>query len=190
MDQLMAYQPAILAPGHTTPIIGADAIRTALTDYRDAIRHVIAQTVQGMNAGLDPVTIADGLTLPDDLAQKSYLREFYGHVGHAARAYFAGTLGWFDGNPTSLQQLPPRAEALRIIALAGGDARVLEAAEQALQEGDLQWAMELADRLIAADTQTAAARQIKIAAMRLLADQTINAPMRNYYLLSARELDG
>lgn len=107
MDQLMAFQPEVLAPGHTLPVIGAAQVTEALTGYRDAIRHVIAETVSGMNAGLDPVTIAAGLTLPAHLADKPYLKEFYGHIGYAARAYFAGTLGWFDGNPTSLGQLPP-----------------------------------------------------------------------------------
>ena len=40
--------------------------------------------------------------LPEGLADKPYLKEFYGHVGYASRAYFAGTLGWFDGNATNL----------------------------------------------------------------------------------------
>lgn len=194
MDQLMAYEPEILAPGHTQPIIGAMAIRQALTDYRDAIRHVVAETVKGMNAGLDPVTIAADLRLPEDLAQKPYLQEFYGHVGYASRAYFAGTLGWFDGNPTSLCALPPAQEATRMVALAGGPARILDAAQAALAEGDAQWALELVDRLIALPDETQddaqrAARALKVQALRAIADTTINAPTRNYYLLSAREIE-
>ena len=70
MDQLMAFQPEILAPGHTRPVIGSEAIRTALTDYRDAIRYVVSKTVEGMNAGQDPVTIAADLKLPEHLASK------------------------------------------------------------------------------------------------------------------------
>lgn len=190
MDQLMAYAPEVLAPGHTSPIIGAAAIQDALTDYRDAIRHVVAETVKGMNEGLDPVTIGANLRLPTALAQKPYLQEFYGHVGYASRAYFAGTLGWFDGNPTSLGQLPPATEAAKIIALAGGAENVLAAAEAALAQHDAQWAMELADRLIAANEELPNARAVKIKAMRMLADVTVNAPTRNYYLLSARELEG
>lgn len=190
MDQLMAYGAEVLAPGHTQPVIGAETIRQSLTDYRDAIRHVVVQTVAGMNAGLDPVTIAASLRLPEELAGKSYLQEFYGNVSHASRAYFAGTLGWFDGNPTSLAQLPPADEAQRMIALVGGADVLRNAAEAALRAGDAQWAMELADRLLAAQVDMLAARRIKCAAMRALADATVNAPMRNYYLLSARELEG
>lgn len=191
MDQLMAYAPDVLAPGHTQPVVGAEAVRTALTDYRDAIRHVVSETVRGMDAGLDPVTIGANLALPAALAEKPYLQAFYGHPGYAARAYFAGTLGWFDGNPTSLGQLPPATEAQRMIRLVGGEEALLKAAQAALDADDPQWAMELADRLIAAgeDPNRSGARRIKIAALRILADLTCNAPTRNYYLLAARELE-
>ena len=189
MDQLMAYGAEILAPGHTNPVIGAETIREVLSDYRDAIRHVVAETVNGMNAGRDPVSIASDLRLPDELALKPHLLEFYGHVGYASRAYFAGTLGWFDGNPTSLGQLPAAAEAAEFIKLAGGAGRVLAAAESALEDGRSQWAMELADRLIATDAEAVAGRRVKAAALRALADRTVNAPTRNYYLFSARELE-
>lgn len=189
MDQLMAFQPEILAPGHTQPVIGSEAIRTALTDYRDAIRYVVSKTVEGMNAGQDPVTIAADLKLPEHLASKPYLQEFYGDVGYASRAYFAGTLGWFDGNPTSLGELPPAIESAKIINLAGGADAVLSAAETALSDGEAQWAMELADRLIFTDQNKIAASKVKIQALRKIADFTVNAPTRNYYLLSARELE-
>ncbi|WP_420860579.1 alkyl sulfatase dimerization domain-containing protein [Algirhabdus cladophorae] len=188
MDQLMAYEPAVLAPGHTQPVLGQEAIKAALTDYRDAIRFVVSHTVEGMNAGLDPITIAADLKLPEGLRDKPYLQEFYGHVGYASQAYFAGTLGWFDGNPTSLGKLPAAREATKFIALTGGAAAVADAAKQALAEDDTQWALELADRLIAADSNASTGRAIKIQALHIMADRTVNAPTRNYYILAAREL--
>jgi len=187
MDQLMAYEPEILATGHTLPVIGADIIRERLTHYRDAIRHVISETVKGMNAGLDPITIASALELPADLADKPYLQPFYGQISYASRAYYAGTLGWFDGNPTNIAKLPPATEAAKMIKLTGGEDAVLAAAEAASDSDDHQWAMELADRLIAVEKHVVKARQIKVLAMRTLADRTVNAMTRNYYLLSARE---
>ena len=189
MDQLMTFDAEILAPGHTKPVIGAANVRQVLTDYRDAIRFVISETARGMNARLDPVTIAANLRLPDELAQKPYLKEFYGHIGYASRAYFEGTLGWFDGNPTSLGKLPPKVEAVKFIQLAGGKEEVLMAAIDAITENDPQWTMELTDRLLAAGDLLEEARQVKAIAMRMLAKQTVNAPTRNYYLLSARTLD-
>ena len=52
MDLLMSFGPDVLGPGHTKAVFGADAIKDALTDYRDAIRHIVNETRNGMDAGL------------------------------------------------------------------------------------------------------------------------------------------
>jgi len=189
LDQLIAFQPEVLAPGHTKAVLGARLITEVLTDYRDAIRHVIDETRNGMDAGMTIDELAHSVKLPKALAEKPHLREYYGRVDFAVRAYFVGTMGWFDGNPTSLARLSPRVEASRIIDLAGGPENALTAAETALAAGDSQWAMELADRLLAVAQHVAAARTLKIAAMRQLADQTVNAPTRNYLLMSAHQME-
>ena len=105
------------------------------------------------------------------------------------RPIFAGTLGWFDGNPTNLARLSPADSAARMVALAGGADAVMAAAESASATGDLQWAVELADQLIFAGEMLPSARSFKAMVLRQMADGTINAPTRNYYLLSARELE-
>ncbi len=99
MDTLMSFEPDVLAPGHTKAVFGAEAIRDVLTDYRDAINHVVTETREGIDAGLTIDQLAHRVRLPETLAQKPHLREFYGRVDFAVRAYFVGTLGWFDGNP-------------------------------------------------------------------------------------------
>jgi len=48
MDLLMSFQPEVLGPGLTKPLFGADTIQATLTDYRDAIRHVVTETRNGM----------------------------------------------------------------------------------------------------------------------------------------------
>lgn len=189
LDQLMAFQPEILAPGHTKALIGADNIREVLTDYRDAIRHVVDETRNGMDAGLTMDQLAESVKLPPELAEKPYLREYYGSVAYAVRAYFVGTTGWFDGNPTSLRPLPPRAEAERIIRLAGGINAVMDEIEKARAAGDFQWALELIDRLIHAEEGGDVARQLKAKVLREHAVAQINCPTRNYYIQCATELE-
>ncbi len=186
MDLLMTFEAEVLSPGHSRPVFGASDIKNVLTDYRDAIRHVVAETVRGMNAGLGPDALAHSVTLPEPLASKPHLQPFYGKVSWAVRAYFAGTLGWFDGNPTNLNRLDPRDEAARFIKLAGGAAKVLAAASNS---DDPQWVLELTDRLIAEGSLAGKAKPLKIAAMRQLADREVNATARNYYLVAAEELE-
>ena len=189
LDLLLQFDAETLATGHTMPVTGADTIRQMLADYRDAIKYIVAQTVDGMNRQLGPDELAHTVQLPAGLASKPYLKEFYGKVSWSVRAYFAGTLGWFDGNPTNLSRLSPREAGQRMIKLAGGSDTLLDAARRAAADNDHQWALELADQLMAAGELTADATRLKISSLRVLADREINAPARNYYLLSARELE-
>ena len=194
MDLLMGFNPEVLGPGHTKPLFGAEVIRGALTDYRDAIRHVVDRTREGMDAGMTIDELAHNVTLPPELADKSHLREYYGRVAYAVRAYAVGTMGWFDGNPTSLDPLSPQDEARRMIRLAGGADSVWQEVEAARKAGEHQWALQLLDRLInAGDTvdgnDPGRARAAKAAVLRDHAVSQINCPTRHYYIQSAKELE-
>ncbi len=188
LDLLLGLGAEVLAPGHSRPVFGKSAVAEVLTDYRDAIRHVIAETAKGMNEGMTPDELAHVVSLPPALAQKPHLREFYGKVSWSVRAYFAGTLGWFDGNPTNLNRLSPADEADRFIEMAGGAGAVWEAATAAAGTGDLQWSLELCDRLTAARQMVDKARLLKAECLERLADQEINATARNYYLVCAKDM--
>jgi len=189
LDLLLEFNAEILAPGHTLPVIGSAKIREYLSDYRDAINSLVAQTADGMNLQLGPDELAHTVRLPSELASKPYLKEFYGKVAWSVRAYFAGTLGWFDGNPTNLARLSPQQRAVRTIKLAGGVEALLKTAQQAAADEDHQWVLELCDHLINANEQTNSAKALKIASLRAMADIEINAAGRNYYLLSAQEME-
>jgi len=189
LDLLLMFTANILAPGHTMPVIGEAKVQEFLTDYRDAIKSLVAQTADGMNRQLVPDDLAHNVHLPANLANKPYLKEFYGKVAWSVRAYFAGTLGWFDGNPTNLMRLSSKQRGEKTAQLAGGSTALLSAAENAAMAQDHQWVLELTDHLIAIDEQTEAAKKLKIAALREMADSENNAVARNYYLLSAQELE-
>jgi len=189
LDLLLGFNAEILAPGHTMPVIGADKITEYLSNYRDAIKSLVSQTVEGMNAQMGPDELAHCVSLPAELADKPYLKEFYGKVAWSVRAYFAGTLGWFDGNPTNLAKLSPKQCAVKTIQLAGGVNALLETAQQAAADNDHQWVLELCDHLINAGEQTSAAKALKVSSLRAMADVEINAAGRNYYLLSAQEME-
>jgi uncharacterized sulfatase len=182
--------PEYLVPGHTSPIKGRDAATTALKAYSEAIRSVYDQTINGINEGKGPDLIAHEVELPAHLKDKPYLVEFYGTVPHAVRAIYTGLLGWFDGNPTTLNPLEPRAKAQKMAELAGGTAKLTQTMQGALQEGDFQWALELADLIKWLDDgDKLLARQGKIKALRGLGALEYNAPNRNYYFSYANELE-
>ena len=188
LDLLQAMHADILAPGHSRPLFGEMLIHSHLQDYRDAIFHIISATTEAMNEGLGWDDIAHRVELPAELRDKPHLKEFYGKVSWAVRAYCAGTLGWFDGNPTNLERLSPADEASRFVALAGGRDAIVKEAERSAAAGDHQWVLELMDRLLALDIKDEAAIGLKVASLRALADVEINATARNTYLLWAKEM--
>lgn len=87
------HKAAALVGGHTLPVIGEDAVREIVTDYRDAVKFVHDKTVEGMNKGLTPDQLVEYVQLPDHLAGKDYLQPFYGHIQWGVRSVFNGYLG-------------------------------------------------------------------------------------------------
>jgi uncharacterized sulfatase len=190
VGKMAEFKPHVLVPGHTMPIRGEEAATTALTDYSEAIRSVYDQTVRGINAGKSPDQLAHEVELPEHLKDKPYLIEFYGSVPHAVRAIYSGLLGWYDGNPTTLNPLEPQLKAKKMAELAGGTQKLTEQMQAALAKQDYQWALELSDYLKwLDDADVKLARKVKIEALRGLAAREYNAPNRNYYLSYANELE-
>lgn len=188
LSKLLDHKAVALVGGHTLPVIGEDAVREIVTDYRDAVKFVHDKTVEGMNKGLTPDQLVEYVELPEHLAGKDYLQPFYGHLEWGVRSVFNGYLGWFDGNPTNLFRLAPKAEAERMARLAGGADKLTAAANSALESSDPQWAAQLADYLITLEPEALEPKQIKAQALTMLASDQVNALARNYYLTVAREL--
>ena len=72
----------------------------------------------------------------------------------------------------------------------GGRDRVFAEARKAYDGGDSQWAAELTTYLIRIDHNDKEARKLKANAFRKLGYAQINTNWRNWYLVSARELEG
>lgn len=188
LDAMSKEPAAVLVPGHTNPIMGADEVHQALTDYRDAIRFVHDKTLEGMNKGLGPDELVGYVKLPEKLASRPYLAEFYGRVDTSVRAVFSGYVGWFDGNPTHLAHVSPQDEAAQIASLVGGERKLLSALKKAQKRKDHAWALRLADHLISLGRYRQEAVELKADSLRALALKTYNAPTRNYFLSVAKEL--
>ena len=190
VSKMATFRPHHLVGGHTVPITGSENATMALKDYSEAIRSVYEQTVSGINQGKSPALIAHEVELPAHLKDKPYLVEFYGAVPHAVRAIYAGLLGWYDGNPTTLNPLLPKIEARKMAELAGGTKKLTKKMLAALRNEEFQWALDLADHLKWLDDgDRQLARETKIKALRGLAAREYNAPNRNYYLSYANELE-
>jgi len=169
-------------------VLGGQAARAALTAYRDGIKSILDQTIQGMKQGERPDELVVHVKLPADLAENPYLQEFYGGVEWTVRGIYADRVGWFDGNATTLFPLPAKDRAAKLIGLIGGPDQVLARGREALAAREFKWAAELADYVLANDSANISAKRIKGQALIELGERQINAIARNYYLSSAMYL--
>lgn len=190
LDVLRAWGAESMALQHGPPVFGKDEVERVLTVYRDEIQYVHDQTIRYMNKGLTGQEIANVVKLPPHLdAEKPWGRQYYGTVKHSVRNVYGGYVGWFQGDPVDLDPTPPAESARRHVALMGGRDKVLAAARKAFADKDDHFAAELATYLIRIDQKDMEARHLKGAAFRRLGYAEINASWRNYYLVSAMELD-
>ena len=187
LSRMLAERPDHVVGGHTRPVLGRDRAMATLTNYRDAIRSVFDQTIEGMNRGLTPDELVEVVRLREEFAQLDYLKEYYGNIEWSVRAIFTGYLGWFDGNPTNLFPLSRREEASRTAALAGGAAALLRQAIDAVSESP-QWAAQLCDHLLALDHEPASVMRLKAEALERLGRDLLTATGRNYYFTVAKQL--
>ena len=191
LDKLRAFQADYMVPLHGQPVRGKDKVEEVLRMTRDGIAYIHDQTVRWMNKGLTPDELVEKVKLPPHLAGYTpYLREYYGTVKHSVRQIYQGYLGWFQGDPVALDPLPPQEKARRLIDMMGGRDKLLLGAGEAYLKGDYQWAAELASYAISVDRDDALARDIKARSFRRLGYASMNINWRNWYLMSAMELEG
>lgn len=185
LDKMIGLNADYLVQGHMRPVFGRDEVRRALTVYRDGIRTILDQTLDGIRQGKTPDELVQQVKLPPELAESPYLQEYYGSVAWTVRGIYADYVGWFDGNPTNIFPLPAAERAARMLDMAGGVDAILARARDAIGDGAFQWAAELSDHVLAVDAAHDAARQIKAAALTELGERQVNATARNYYLTAA-----
>lgn len=188
LEKMIELDADYLVQGHMRPILGRDAVREALTVYRDGIRTVLEQTLAGIRQGKTPDELVQEVKLPPEISQTPYLQEYYGSVAWTVRGIYADYVGWFDGNATNIFPLSPVERAARMLDLFGGAGALLARARAALDASDFQWAAELSDYVLAIHAGDIDARQLKAAALTQLGERQVNATARNYYLTSAQFL--
>ncbi|CAB3797700.1 Putative alkyl/aryl-sulfatase YjcS [Paraburkholderia caffeinitolerans] len=190
IDMMREFEATHMVPAHGRPVSGACAVADVLSVYRDAIQFIHDQAIRHMNLGMSPDELAETIPcLPAHLAEHPWLGEYYGTVKHSVRQIYSGQLGWFNGDPATLDPLPRSERARRTVELMGGPKAVLVAAQTALDGGDWRWAAELASLLVHIDSSDGAARRVKAAALRELGYRTENTNWRNWYLSAANELE-
>ncbi len=174
------YLVALHGPNPVTA--GQENVRQYLTNFSDAIQFLHDQTVQYLNRGFTPGEIKDLLVLPPHLAESPYLQETYGGKDWDIYHIFRYYRGYYTGEVRDLFPQSPLSEAQMSAELAGGVDALSSKAQNALDAGNLEWALRLADDVLLLEPGNAAAFDTKKAAMLALAENTMNSQARNMLL--------
>jgi len=173
---------------HHWPIWGRGEAVEYLEKQRDLYKFIHDQTLRLANQGYTKDEIADQVRLPAALGNEWYNRGYYGSVHHNSRAVYVKYLGYFDGNPATLQPLPPAAAGARYVEYMGGADRVCQQAHADFERGEYCWVAEVLNHVMMSDPEHVQARALLADALEQLGYQSESAPWRNFYLSGALEL--
>ena len=190
LDHLLSLHSEHLAGVHGPPISGVAAIKDRATKYRDSIQFLWDQTVRYTNRGMSSADLAANIRLPDECDDDYITSELYGVAEHHVRQIRSGIFGFFDGHEANLFPLSTQDHADRMIKGFGGKETVRAQARQAIDHDDLRFAIELASWLTYGSDPIDADKHLLASALRLVAQRTPAANIRNWCLARARHLDG
>ncbi|MDA0297869.1 MAG: MBL fold metallo-hydrolase [Actinobacteria bacterium] len=190
LDHLLGLHSEHLAGAHGPPISGSDAITDRVTKYRDSIQFLWDQTVRHTNRGMSSVDLAATIRLPDQCDDDYLTSELYGVAEHHVRQIRSGIFGFFDGHEANLFPLSTQEHADRMIKGFGGKESVRVQARGAIDNDDLRFAIELSSWLAYSTDPSDSDKQLLASALRLVAQRTPAANIRNWCLARARHLDG
>ena len=173
---------------HNWPVFGNASVVDFMKKQRDAYKYIHDQTVGMINAGMKPDEIADNLKLPASLEATFSVRGYYGSWRRNARAVYQHYLGWFDGNPANMDQLPRQDAAVRYVKMMGGAGHVVNEAQKAFDRGEYRWVAELLNHVIFAEPGNKDARELLARTYDQLGYVAESAIERNLYLTGALEL--
>ncbi|MGW4804583.1 alkyl/aryl-sulfatase [Kitasatospora sp. NPDC004272] len=173
---------------HHWPTWGEQEVVEFLTVQRDLYGYMHDQTLRLLNQGLTGPEIAEELQLPPAIERSWSARGYYGSLSHNVEAIYQRYLGWFDGNPAHLWELPPVELAQRYVELAGGADPAVARAREYAADGDLRFAATLLNHVVFADPEHRGARAALAEVYTRLGRGAENGTWRNFYLTGAQEL--
>jgi len=141
-----------------------------------------------MNLGFYPEEIIEQISLPQNIVSSPFFNEFYGTVRWSVRSIFNGYLGWFSGNISELDPTSISKKAELMSEMIGGSDNLFQQLEKAINNEEMQWALELSDLLLSQNYRTKEVRSLRAKAAYFIGRMSSNPNKRNYFLSEAQIL--
>jgi alkyl sulfatase BDS1-like metallo-beta-lactamase superfamily hydrolase len=178
----------VMFASHHWPRWGNARIQEILRAQRDAYAHANNQVLHFANQGVTINEMHNHYEVPKSLQQKWYCRGYHGSPQHNSRGVVQRFLGFWDCNPTTLIPAPQAESAALFVEMMGGADRVLARGRQLHDEGKYLLAQEILNKLVHAEPQNAAAKDLLADVFEQIGYQQENPGLRNSFLAAAYEL--
>lgn len=173
---------------HHWPLWDNERILPYFKKQRDIYKFTHDQSVRLMNQGYNGEEISEMITLPPELENNWATRGYYGTLRHNSRAVYQRYMGWYNGNPSDLNNLPQEAVAKKYMEFMGGEQAVLKKAQNSFDKGDYRWVAEVMKHAVFANPSSKASKELLADALEQLGYQAESGPWRSVYLQGAYEL--
>jgi len=141
-----------------------------------------------MNEGLVGSEIAEEMQFPPELGNFWPDRGYYGTLKHNTRAVYQRYMGWYDGNPSDLDDLPPQAAAKKYVEYMGGEDAILRKAKKDFDEGNYRWTAMVLKHVVFANPDSVNGKNLLADSYEQMGYQAESGPWRSVYLQGAYEL--
>jgi alkyl sulfatase BDS1-like metallo-beta-lactamase superfamily hydrolase len=178
----------VMFASHHWPRWGNERIQEVLRDQRDLYAHMNNQVLHFANQGVTINQIHNVYRLPDSILQKWHCRGYHGSPEHNARGVIQRFLGFWDCNPATLIPLSPEDSAPLYVEMMGGAAKIQSRGQELFNEGKYLLAVEIVNKLVQAEPQNQAAKDLLADIFEQIGYQQENPGLRNSFLSGAYEL--
>jgi alkyl sulfatase BDS1-like metallo-beta-lactamase superfamily hydrolase len=181
-------QAEVMFASHNWPRWGNARIREVMRAQRDSYAHLHTWVLHLANQGVTVNEIHNVYKQPASLQQQWAAHSYHGSEEHNSRAVIDRYLGYWDGNPATLIPLSPRDTAPLYVSMMGGAEKILAKARELHDAGDDLQAMELLNKLVYAEPDNRAAKELLADVFEQIGYQKESSSLRNAFLAAALEL--
>jgi alkyl sulfatase BDS1-like metallo-beta-lactamase superfamily hydrolase len=178
----------VMFASHHWPRWGNARIQEVLRGQRDLYAHMNNQVLHLANQGVTINEIHNVYEVPKGLQSKWFCRGYHGSPQHNSRGVIQRYLGFWDCNPTTLIPLSPRESAPLYVEMMGGAEKIMARGRQLHDEGQYLLASEIVNKLVQAQPENQAAKDLLADIFEQLGYQQENPGLRNTFLAAAYEL--
>ena len=178
----------VMFASHHWPRWGNARIQEVLRGQRDLYAHMNNQVLHLANQGVTINQIHNVYEVPKGLQDKWFCRGYHGSPQHNSRGVIQRYLGFWDCNPATLIPLSPQDSAPLYVEMMGGSQKIIARGQQLHDEGKYLLAQEIVNKLVQAEPDNAAAKDLLADIFEQIGYQQENPGLRNSFLAAAYEL--